>query len=129
MPERGGAGGVVQASAALSVHCPLATLDDIHVTQRVLWENQPAWAPYLPGLLPGHPLTLRTTFRNDAPVPVLLGVGRPRLLTTTAAGADAASDQRITLLALAPGASRSVAPRPSMTRPSTFLTEKIGWAR
>ena len=102
------AGGVVQASAALSVHCPLATLDDIHVTQRVLWENQPAWAPYLPGLLPGHPLTLRTTFRNDAPVPVLLGVGRPRLLTTTAAGADAASDQRITLLALAPGASRSV---------------------
>lgn len=112
-------GGVVQASATLSVHCPLAALDDIHVTQRVIWEGQPGWAPYLPGLLPGHSLTLRTTFRNDAPVPVLLGVGRPRLLTAHTAAEDAASNQRITLLPLAPGASGNV---DHVLRPSSSLS-------
>lgn len=102
------AGGVVQASATLAVHCPLATLDDIHVTQRVLHKGQLSWMPYLPGLLPGQPLTLRTTFRNDAPVPVLLGVGRPRLLTAAAASVEVVANSRITMLTLAPGASRSV---------------------
>ncbi len=100
-------GGSEQANGRLRVHCPLATLDDIHVTQRVVRSGVADWMPYDPGLIPGQGLTLRTTFRNDAPVPVLLGVSRPRLLAVDASQEDAAS-QRITLLHLAPGESRSV---------------------
>ncbi len=97
-----------QASREIQVHCPLATLDDIQVNQQVMRTDAPAWAPYDPSLLPGHGLTLRTTFRNDAPVPVLLGVSRPRLLAVGSSQMGAGPAQRITLLALAPGESRSV---------------------
>ena len=101
-------GGKVQAVGTLQVHCPLATLDDIQVSQRVVRGDAPAWAPYDPGLLPGQGMTLRTTFRNNAPVPVLLGVSRPRLLAVNTSQTDAGPPQRITLLHLAPGESRNV---------------------
>ncbi|RME51810.1 MAG: hypothetical protein D6790_19400, partial [Caldilineae bacterium] len=101
-------GSTVQASGSLEVHCPLATLDDIQVSQRVVRANAPAWAPYDPGLIPGQGLTLRTTFRNNAPVPVLLGVSRPRVLAVNAAQTEAGPSQRITLLHLPPGESQSV---------------------
>ncbi len=95
-------GSTLQAETTLRVHCKLASLDDIQVTQRILQEEQPAWAPYLPVLVPGKKLVLRTSFRNDAPVPVLLGVTRARVENPGSASLDAAR-RRIRTFWLQPG--------------------------
>ncbi len=101
-------GATVQSGVQLSVQCALADIDAIAVRQRIVRSGAAGWMPYDSALLPNRSFTLQTSFRNTAPVPVLLGVGLPRQFNPTEPLIDVTQAtvraQRIQYLALEPGA-------------------------